>query len=250
MAPTGMIQLFGGGTLFPKPEWQQDPIQQGGRGNARNVRAHERAASPPFWTNERGFAAPGRFVAAALPRVLDTRTVISCRWDTGGDGHRWIMAKHRVGVETLFLGTFGTTFFVVPDVRWGLKPFYHTLQPVILSQSRYSPSTACHYLHLLEMGGHVCLPSCVSHASIVLSKHLVGVEPLFSLVFWDHGCKTCKICPTKLKPQPAQERNAHLNKYRRQWPLSASLRQNPDTSDVFYVLGGALVRQAHARHLF
>ena len=43
----------------------------------------------------RGFAAYGRFVAAAPPRVLDTRTLISCRWDTGGDGHRRIMAKHR-----------------------------------------------------------------------------------------------------------------------------------------------------------
>ena len=129
-------------------------------------------------------APTGRPLSAASPLQL----VISCGWDTGGDGHRRIMAKHRVGVETLFLGNFGTTVFVVPDVRWGLKPFYHTLQPVILSQSRYSPSTGCHYLHLLEMGGHVRLPSCVLHASIVLSKHLVGVEPLFCLVFWDHGC--------------------------------------------------------------
>ena len=68
------------------------------------MRAHERAASPPFWTHERGFAAYGRFVAVAAPRVLDTRTLISCRWDNGGDGHRRIMAKHRVGVEPLFLG--------------------------------------------------------------------------------------------------------------------------------------------------
>ena len=28
--------------------------------------------------------------SAAPPRVLDTRTLISCRWDTGGDGHRRI----------------------------------------------------------------------------------------------------------------------------------------------------------------
>ena len=57
------------------------------------MRAHERAALPPFWTHERGFATSGRFVAAAPPRVLDTRKVISCRWDTEGDGHRRIMAK-------------------------------------------------------------------------------------------------------------------------------------------------------------
>ena len=66
------------------------------------MRAHERAASPPFWTHERSFAASGPFVAAALPRVLDTRTVISCWWDTGGDGHCRIMAKHGMGVEPLF----------------------------------------------------------------------------------------------------------------------------------------------------
>ena len=29
---------------------------------------------------------------------------------------------------------------------------------------------------------------CVSHASTVLSKHEVGVELLFCLVFWDRGC--------------------------------------------------------------
>ena len=29
------------------------------------------------------------------------------------------------------------------------------------------------------MGSHVCLPSRVPHASTVLSKHGVGVEPLF-----------------------------------------------------------------------
>ena len=130
-----------------------------------------------------GRTPPPPCASTALSKHRVVRTVISCRWDTWGDGHRRIMAKHRVGVETLFLGNFGTTVFVVPDVRWGLKPFYHTLQPVILSQSRYSPSTACHHLHLLEMGGHVRLPSCVSHASIVLSKHPVGVEPLFSLLF-------------------------------------------------------------------
>ena len=33
-------------------------------------------------------------MCAALPRLLDLWTVISCRWDTGGDGHRRIMAKH------------------------------------------------------------------------------------------------------------------------------------------------------------
>ena len=32
--------------------------------------------------------------------------------------------------------------------------------------------------------------------------------------------------------------------------FSISLSPNPDTSHVFYVFGGALVRQAHARHLF
>ena len=38
------------------------------------------------------------------------------------------------------------------------------------------------------MGSYVCLPSCVPHASTVLSKHRVGVEPLFCLGFWDRGC--------------------------------------------------------------
>ena len=33
--------------------------------------------------------------------------MISCRWDVGGDGHRRIMAKHRVSVELLLLGIFG-----------------------------------------------------------------------------------------------------------------------------------------------
>ena len=41
-------------------------------------------------------------MAVALPRLLSRRTVISCRWDTGADGHRQIMAKHGVGVEPLF----------------------------------------------------------------------------------------------------------------------------------------------------
>ena len=40
------------------------------------------------------------------------------------------LSKHRVGVEPLFLGVFGTTAFVVPDVTWGLKAFYHTLPPL------------------------------------------------------------------------------------------------------------------------
>ena len=31
-------------------------------------------------------------MAAVLPHLLSRRTVISCRWDTGGDGHRRIMA--------------------------------------------------------------------------------------------------------------------------------------------------------------
>ena len=38
-------------------------------------------------------------MATALPRLRTLRTVVSCRWDTGGDGHRQIMAKHGVGVE-------------------------------------------------------------------------------------------------------------------------------------------------------
>ena len=87
--------------LFPEPEWHPDPIQQGGRGNARDVRVHERAALPPCCTHERGFAAYERFVAAAPPRVLDTRTLISCRWDTGGDGHRRIMATHHQALDQL-----------------------------------------------------------------------------------------------------------------------------------------------------
>ena len=33
----------------------------------------------------------------------------------------------------------------------------------------------------------MCLPSCVPHASTFLSKHRVGVEPLFCLFFWDRG---------------------------------------------------------------
>ena len=67
---------------------------------------------------------------------------------------------------------------------------------------------------------------------------------------YDHAPVTRGRMRAQFPLPHGQERNAHLNKYRRQWPLSASLRQNPDTSDVFYVLGGALVRQAHARHLF
>ena len=49
---------------------------------------------------------------AASPRLLNKRTVSSDRWDTGGDGHRRIMAKHRVGVEPPFLSFFGTAVFV------------------------------------------------------------------------------------------------------------------------------------------
>ena len=101
-----------------------------------------------------------------------------------------------MGVEPLFLGIFGTTVFVVPDVTWGLKTVYHTLPPddvcfdVIASHSRYFPSTVYCHLHLrdlLDVGNHVCLPSCVPHAGTVLSKHRVGVEPPFCLGFWDRG---------------------------------------------------------------
>ena len=48
------------------------------------------------------------------------RTVISCRWDTGGDGHRRFMAKRRVGAEPLFLGLFWSAIFVVPHVSLGV----------------------------------------------------------------------------------------------------------------------------------
>ena len=107
-------------------------------------------------------------------------------------------SKHGVGIEPPFLGIFGTTVFVVPDVTWGLKTVYHTLPPddvcfdMILSHSCSFPSTAychLHLRHLLDVGDHVCLPSCVPHAGTVLSKHGVGVEPLFCLVFWDHGLR-------------------------------------------------------------
>ena len=56
-------------------------------------------------------------------------------------GASMALSKHGVGVEPLFLGIFGTTVFVVPDVTWGLKTVYHTLPlddvcfDVILSQS-------------------------------------------------------------------------------------------------------------------
>ena len=39
------------------------------------------------------------------------------------------LSKHGVGVELPFVGIFGTTVFVVPDVTWGLKTVYHTLPP-------------------------------------------------------------------------------------------------------------------------
>ena len=68
------------------------------------MRTHERAASPLCWTHAGGFAAYEGFVAAAPPRVLDTRTLISCRWDTGGDGHRRIMAKHQDFLPVGYLG--------------------------------------------------------------------------------------------------------------------------------------------------
>ena len=40
----------------------------------------------------------------------------------------------------------------------------------LLVQALYSLSTACRHLHLLGVGGHVRLRSCVSHASTALSK--------------------------------------------------------------------------------
>ena len=36
-----------------------------------------------------------RLVGAAPPHFWNRRTVFSCGWDTGGDGHRRIMAKHQ-----------------------------------------------------------------------------------------------------------------------------------------------------------
>ena len=51
------------------------------------------AALPPCRTCGCGSASFGQIMAAALPRLLSQRIVISCRWDPGGDGHRWIMAK-------------------------------------------------------------------------------------------------------------------------------------------------------------
>ena len=58
-------------------------------------------------------------MAAALPRLLDLCTAISCRWDTGGDGHRRIMTEHRLGEVPLLLGFFGTAVFLVLNVRLG-----------------------------------------------------------------------------------------------------------------------------------
>ena len=40
--------------------------------------------------------------AHARPCLSTGRTVISCWWDTGGDGYLRFMAKHRVGIEPLF----------------------------------------------------------------------------------------------------------------------------------------------------
>ena len=45
------------------------------------------------WTFGRGSAAFGQVVAAATPRLLNSGTDLSCRWDAAGDSHRWIMAK-------------------------------------------------------------------------------------------------------------------------------------------------------------
>ena len=39
-----------------------------------------------------------------------------------------------------------------------------------------------------ECHSYVCLLSCVPHASTVLSKHGVSVEPLFCLGFWARLC--------------------------------------------------------------
>ena len=47
-----------------------------------------------------------QLVAAALPRLLDIRTMVSYRWDTGGDNHHRIMAKHMSPSDCRFL-TFG-----------------------------------------------------------------------------------------------------------------------------------------------
>ena len=108
-----------------------------------------------------------QFVAAAPPPVLDTRTLISCRSDTGRDGERRIMAQHGLGVEHLLLVIFGTTVSVVPYVKYGLQTFYHTLPPndvcfdLIVSHCLSSPCTAYHHLYLralLDGGSHVCLP--------------------------------------------------------------------------------------------
>ena len=38
-----------------------------------------------------------------------------------------------------------------------------------------------------NIGAHALL-LCMSHANTVLSKHEVGIQPLFRLVFWDCGC--------------------------------------------------------------
>ena len=107
------------------------------------------------------------------------------------------LSRHRVGVEPLFSGIFGTSVFVVPHVRWGLKPFYRTLQSndvcfdAILSHSCCSPSTAHDHLHLralLDVVGNGHLPSCAPHTGTVLSKHEVGGGPLFGLALWDRDC--------------------------------------------------------------
>ena len=47
------------------------------------------------WTFGCGSAAFGQVMAAASPRLLNERTEIPYQWDTGGDGHRRIMAKHQ-----------------------------------------------------------------------------------------------------------------------------------------------------------
>ena len=52
-------------------------------------------ASPPCCTCGRGSAAFGQSMTVAPPCLLHQRTVISCRWETGGDGHRRIRLSTR-----------------------------------------------------------------------------------------------------------------------------------------------------------
>ena len=94
------------------------------------------------------------------------------------------LSKHAVGVEPLFEGIFGTSVFVVPHVRRGLK--HRTLQAngvcfdVILNHSCCSPSTAYHHLPLRalpDVGGHV-------RSGTVLSKHSLVLNRCFACFFF------------------------------------------------------------------